>query len=179
MPPRLLFSTLPCSLCKRNDDWLLETRFIKDRFAEIVLKRRSRPFSVLLRGAQFLFLTILCQQVYNFLGQYAAASIMVLLCFLWIVSIRTVVTEERVQAVRGLGLTVSTHFASGRITSRFIDYNSIQSIIVNEGFQNCGIHFYLACVVEDCNRLQLLFQEAKPRLPVIARIYKDITTILH
>ena len=179
MPPRLLFTTLPCSFCKRTDDWLLECRLIDDRFADIVLKRRYQPDSSLYLGLQLLFVAMLGQLVYAFLGHYAAVAAVALLVIAWSLSSRAKVVEERVLAVRGLGLTVSTRFASGHITSRFIDSNSIQSIIVNEGFKNCGVHFYLACVVADCHRLQLLFQESRPRLPVIARIYRDITAILH
>lgn len=178
MPSRQLFKEPPCSLCLRRDDWIFECRSIKDRFVEIILKRKHAS-KFFIRSFQVLLLAVFWQFLYTTFNQSIAIGISILLLCVWIFRINSEVIEERILAVRDLGLSISTHFASGKVTRRFIDANSIQSIIMNEGFKNCGVYFYLACIVADCNKLQLLFPEARPRLPVVARIYKELSSILH
>jgi len=49
---------------------------------------------------------------------------------------------------------------------------------VNEGIQRCDVAFYLACVVAGRPSLLLLFERARPRLPVIARILRELDAVM-
>jgi hypothetical protein len=40
------------------------------------------------------------------------------------------------------------------------------------------VSFYLACVVERKAALQLLFEEARPRLPAVARIFRELNRVM-
>ena len=81
-------------------------------------------------------------------------------------------------AVRGLGLALTDLRGGAVVSRRFVDAGALKSIVVNEGMQRCDVAFYLACVVAGQGRLLLLFERARPRLPVIARIQRELDAVM-
>lgn len=86
--------------------------------------------------------------------------------------------QESVSAVRGLGVQLTTVYDDGSRSSTFIDASSIRGIIVNEGMQTCDVRYYLALVVSGRNKMVLLFDHARPRLPAIAHVYRHMTRLM-
>jgi hypothetical protein len=86
--------------------------------------------------------------------------------------------EQRVLAVRGLGLAL-TDLRGGAVVRRsFVPARALRSILVNEGIQRCDVAFYLACVVAGRDSLLLLFETARPRLPVLAKIHRELDAVM-
>ena len=79
---------------------------------------------------------------------------------------------------RGLGLAL-TDLRGGAVVRRsFVPARALRSILVNEGIQRCDVAFYLACVVAGRDSLLLLFEAARPRLPVLARIHRELDAVM-
>ena len=65
---------------------------------------------------------------------------------------------ESVLAVRGLGVQLTTKYASGAVRHKFIDHSLLRDIIINEGFTMFRVIFYLAFQVKGESKLILPFQ---------------------
>lgn len=103
----------------------------------------------------------------------------ILAYFVSIILIHPKVIQESVAAIRGLGLQITTVYENGRKDTTFIDSYSIRSIIVNEGIRSCNIIYYLAVIASGRRTMLLLYEYARPRLPVIAYIYSKLVRVLN
>lgn len=84
------------------------------------------------------------------------------------------VVQESVLAGKSFGCQLTTVKANGSRSHRFVDVHNIKALVVNEGIQSCNVRYYLAMTVAGQKRLLLLFDHARPRLPVLAKIFRTL-----
>lgn len=89
------------------------------------------------------------------------------------------VVQESLVALRGVGVQMRAVHANGASSSQFIDAHSLREIIVHEGIQTCSVRYYMALVVTGREKLVLAFDAARPRLPVLSRIYRTIHPVMY
>jgi hypothetical protein len=90
----------------------------------------------------------------------------------------THVSTESVLAARGVGLQLTSTFDSGARTVRFLEAQTIRSIIINEGIQGCTVQFYLAVIATGQKEMVLVFPHSQPRLAVIVPIFRDLHALM-
>jgi hypothetical protein len=105
-------------------------------------------------------------------------SVFVILLALYVRSLWII--AESCLVVQGVGVHFTTHFASGRSSSRFIDINSIKQAVINEGVGAWRIITYVALVrrvlgndltAERQLNLELPFRYFLPSDP---RVHRDL-----
>ena len=206
MPERQLWREPPCRCCVRRDDWVLTAARHGDAAVEVSLRRVDSGGGG--GGASALWASAAAAAAAAASAAAAAAAApaaearpvltaLVLACLLSPLLVLLLLSrrsccggaaaaaaaaatseEQRVLAVRGLGLAL-TDLRGGAVARRaFVDAGALKSIVVNEGVQRCDVAFYLACVVAGRGELLLLFDRARPRLPVIARILRELDAVM-
>jgi hypothetical protein len=88
------------------------------------------------------------------------------------------VVQQSIAATRGLGLQLTSVADDGSRQSTFLDASGLRGIVINEGLRRCGVEYYLAIVASGKKKLLLPFDHARPRLPVLAHIYRHLTHIM-
>lgn len=61
----------------------------------------------------------------------------------------------------------------------YLDKDSIENVIVNEGVAWFAVLFYAALIVRGQPRLTLAFSHLYPRLPVVLRVYRSVKSLLN
>lgn len=85
---------------------------------------------------------------------------------------------ESVTIIRNFGVQLRQVRFSGSESVRFLDKDSIQQVIINDGVLWYGAIYYLAFVVRGHDRLTLAYTHLRPRLPVILRVYRSAQTLV-
>ncbi len=70
----------------------------------------------------------------------AVVALLLYVRSMWVVS-------ESCLVVRGVGVQLTTHFASGRRSTRFVDAGAVQGAVINEGVTAWRIITYVALVL--------------------------------
>lgn len=65
---------------------------------------------------------------------------------------------ESLTVIREMGVQIETKLYNGRQTHEFIEKSKIKSIIINEGFQDYSVQYYMAFIVEDRDNMVLAFK---------------------
>ena len=74
---------------------------------------------------------------------------------------------ETLLAVRDLGVQINTHYANGKVSSRFISRAKIADVIINEAITMQKVVVYLAIVVLDEDRTVVVFRVCtSPKLKI-------------
>ncbi|CAM9951673.1 unnamed protein product [Scytosiphon promiscuus] len=105
-----------------------------------------------------------------FLG--GVGLLVVLGCVAWGLGCRSRVREESLLVVRELGVQVTTKYVDGREKSTFLDKAKIKAILINEGITMHRVVFYLAFVVAGRDKMVVAFENLKPRLHTLIKIYR-------
>jgi len=175
---RQLWREPPCRCCVRRDDWQLTAARRGAAAVEVSLRRvdggaRWASAAAALAAAA-------AAAVAAAAGARAAAGAALCVLAMLLLASRGggAGEEQRVLAVRGLGLAL-TDLRGGAVVRRsFVPARALRSILVNEGIQRCDVAFYLACVVAGRDSLLLLFETARPRLPVLAKIHRELDAVM-
>ena len=85
---------------------------------------------------------------------------------------------ESILVVRHVGVQRCVYNCAGWRTVKFIPAEDIVSVVVNEGITRCDVRYYLALVVTNRPRMELLFAESRPALGIVARAYRAMTATL-
>lgn len=85
---------------------------------------------------------------------------------------------ESVLAVRGVGLQFTAEFDDGSRAVRFVDARAVRAVVMNEGVEGCGVHYYIAVVAAGQREMQLAFPYTRPRLAVAAPIFREIHNVM-
>ncbi|CAM9887504.1 unnamed protein product, partial [Hapterophycus canaliculatus] len=93
-------------------------------------------------------------------------------CVAWGLGCRSRVREESLLVVRELGVQVTTKYVDGREKSTFLDKAKIKAILINEGITMHRVVFYLAFVVAGRDKMVVAFENLKPRLHILIKIYR-------
>jgi len=70
---------------------------------------------------------------------------------------RTIIVEETLTVIRGLGIQVGTKFKNGSSTQTFIEKKRVKNLIINEGVKSYQVIFYLAFLIEGDEKMTLAF----------------------
>lgn len=81
--------------------------------------------------------------------------------------------------LRGVGVQRCIVDAAGGRRTTFVPAADVAAVVVNEGITRCDVRYYLALVVMGRPRLELLFEEPRPGLPVVADAYRAIHRAVH
>lgn len=84
------------------------------------------------------------------------------------------IVQENVVAIRGVGVQMTSVYDTGRRVRTFVQSDRIRAALVNEGIQGCDVRYYLALLVAGREGMVLLFDAARPRLPVLSHIYRHL-----
>eukprot|EP00904_Undaria_pinnatifida_P009414 jgi/Undpi1/5602/HiC_scaffold_2.g00878.m1 len=106
----------------------------------------------------------------TFLG--GLGLVLLLCCVAWSLSCRSRVQEESLLVVRELGVQVTTKYVDGREKSTFLDKAMIKAILINEGITMHRVVFYLAFVVTGRDKMVVAFENLKPRLHILVKIFR-------
>jgi phosphatidylinositol glycan class H protein len=104
-----------------------------------------------------------------------SVAITVALIVIRIYLLLTKVTVEEVAVMKGFGLFAEAKTRLGRSSYVFIPKQSVNHVIINEGITFVDILFYLAVIVEGRDKMVLLFDNLRPRLPILTEIWRDVT----
>ncbi|CAJ0757101.1 19941_t:CDS:2 [Entrophospora sp. SA101] len=80
--------------------------------------------------------------------------------------------------VKDVGIQVKTVYMDGRCVSKFIDISKISNIIINEGITMLQVKFYLALVVENQDRMVVVFENLLPKLYILKQVYRGIRSVI-
>jgi phosphatidylinositol glycan class H protein len=86
--------------------------------------------------------------------------------------------EERVMVIKGYGIFGESRSRLGPAAQFFIAKQNIKHIIINEGITFADIIFYLAVVVAGQDKMVVLFDSLRPKLPILSEVWRDATTSL-
>jgi len=84
------------------------------------------------------------------------------------------VQAESVTVMQQVGVLLQTHFTSGRVERRFLEWNAIDSIIINEAVSSCEVFFYMAFILTDKDRLTVVFPRLLPKLAMLEEVYNGM-----
>ena len=171
--------------CARSDDWALRIERRGAHVVDVSLRRRHSSRSACgITAALVAAAGALLAAAATSSPSLPAAAAALLVCVLLLVVARTLhsrrIVAERVLAVRGLGITASSERADGSTASRtFVDAGNLRSVLVSEAMQGCDVRFHLACIVAGHASLLLPFEAARPRLPVLAKVYRELSRVVN
>jgi hypothetical protein len=89
------------------------------------------------------------------------------------------VSAESVTAIRGVGLQVAQRTPRGDVVSRVIDVNSIDCLAIHEGFFRHQVVYFLAVVVRDAPKVEVLFAGTMPRLVTLRPVLRGLRQVLY
>ncbi|KAI8970008.1 GPI-GlcNAc transferase complex, PIG-H component-domain-containing protein [Mycotypha africana] len=102
-----------------------------------------------------------------------------LLLIAWIFIKKKSVRQESILAIKDVGIQVRTIYWGGSSVSRFISKNRIEDIIINEGISFWQIKSYMAILVNDEDKMIVVFEHLLPRLrPILLEAYKGTRKII-
>ncbi|CAN0012989.1 unnamed protein product [Choristocarpus tenellus] len=96
---------------------------------------------------------------------------LVVACFLWSFKRRHTVKQESLLVIQELGVQITTKYVDGRETSKFLDKAKTRRFF-NEGITMHRVVFYMAFIVEGQGNMVVAFENLKPRLGVLVKIYR-------
>lgn len=82
---------------------------------------------------------------------------------------------ESLLVMRDLGVQVGTRYFSGREKKQFIERDSIECIVINEGIQTWTVFYYLAILVKGKERMVLPFEVRIPCFQCSGRDSRALT----
>ena len=89
------------------------------------------------------------------------------------------IEQEIITILPSFGIEFKHILFSGiAINTKFIVWNDIDTIIINEGFTMFNVHYYLAILPKDKKELHLPFTTFVPRLDILLPIYKEIKFLI-
>lgn len=89
-------------------------------------------------------------------------------------------TCEEVFAVRGVGLQLSSRDGLRRQSvCKVIDVNTIDAVVIHEGYFRHQVVYYLCVVVKDSPDVVVLFEDTLPRLAALRHILRGIRHVLY
>lgn len=62
--------------------------------------------------------------------------------------------------------------------TRFIPLDKIDDLVIHEGFVGFEVRFYLAIILKDEDRLEVIFPTTRPRRKVLERVWRQSRVIL-
>jgi phosphatidylinositol glycan class H protein len=88
--------------------------------------------------------------------------------------------EESLTLLRGLGVQTSTTSSTylQTPTTRFIPTTSIQDIFIHEAFKGFEVRFYLILVVEDEDKVVVVFPRLLPRRDMLEGVWRGARACL-
>jgi hypothetical protein len=89
------------------------------------------------------------------------------------------VPVESVTAIRGIGLQVSKRTSRGDAIERVIDVNSIDCLVIHEGYFRHQTVYFLAVVVRDSPQSVVLFADTLPRLTMLRVVLRGLRHVLY
>ena len=89
------------------------------------------------------------------------------------------IEQEVITILPSFGIEFKHILFSGiAVNTKFIVWNDIDTIIINEGFTMFNVHYYLAILPRDQKELYLPFQSFTPKLNILLPIYKEIKFLI-
>ena len=88
------------------------------------------------------------------------------------------VTNESMLVIKGKGIQIERVFYNSSIEYHFIPISNIETFILNEGFQNRRVIYYLCVILKNQKKLILPFSHTIPRLKDCLIILKKTRKIL-
>ena len=82
-----------------------------------------------------------------------------------------VAAEESLLVIQKLGVEIERLYFSGKRTFEFVDIDTIEDVIINEGITRCKIVYYMAFLLSTKNDPLVVFENFPPR--------KTLETICH
>ncbi|KAK9457324.1 GPI-GlcNAc transferase complex, PIG-H component-domain-containing protein [Dipodascopsis uninucleata] len=99
---------------------------------------------------------------------------------LLLISVKRPYTEDSILVVHGFGIQLSSSGTSiFNKRSEFIPMELVQDVIINEGFRNFSVIFFLAVMVKGRNRLLVVFPNLLPRRSILEEIWRDIKRCMY
>ncbi|ORX44241.1 hypothetical protein DM01DRAFT_1340430 [Hesseltinella vesiculosa] len=81
--------------------------------------------------------------------------------------------------MQDIGIQVNTRYWTGRSTCKFIHRMKIQDIIINEGITLWQVKPYLAILIKDHDKMNIVFENLLPRLnPDLIVTYRGARQLL-
>ncbi|RHZ47079.1 hypothetical protein Glove_593g32 [Diversispora epigaea] len=108
----------------------------------------------------------------------ASYSIFTIIIVIWIWTKLNIVKSESILLIRDVGVQVKTVYLNGRIVSKFIDKDKISNIVINEGITILQVKFYMVILVEEADRMVVVFQHLLPKLNVLLQVYQGTRSII-
>ena len=122
--------------------------------------------------AKILFLSV----IFSGLFQLSfVTTITILLPGLFLLALRIrygPVESESLMTVEEIGIQLSTVYFDGRTESKFVDIDTIESIVINEGITLCRVVFYMAFIVKFDDKMTLAFENLRPRRRALTKIFR-------
>lgn len=97
-------------------------------------------------------------------------------CIMLFLVFRRNYTEESLTILRGLGVQTSTTSLTylQTPTTRFIPTTSIQDVFIHEAFKGFEVRFYLMVVVEDEEKVVVVFPRLLPRRETLEIVWRGV-----
>lgn len=122
------------------------------------------------------FLLSRAGQIYLSISKLQPTLLFPLLTVLTLLLLPRPHTHERLLAIRGLGLQVSSsaHTYLSSTSTRFIPTSQIQDIFINEAFLGFEVRFVLVIVVEGEEELVVVFPRLLPGRAMLERVWRGV-----
>ena len=124
-------------------------------------------------GWSVLLVSISCM-IFNI---YACIIIISFIIITWIIWYMFQMKKEIICIQPEVGIELIHVWNRFKIEKEFLMWNDIETIIINEGFRCCYVHYYLAFMPVNQELLFLPFKQFIPKLKTLLPIYKDIKQI--
>ncbi|KAL0075563.1 hypothetical protein J3Q64DRAFT_1853225 [Phycomyces blakesleeanus] len=96
------------------------------------------------------------------------------IALIWIWSKYKTIHHESLLVMRDIGIQVKTVYWGGSVVSKFISRRDIEDVVINEGINFWQIKSYIAILVKDQEKMNLL-----PSLrPVLLDVYQGTRSVL-
>ena len=134
--------------------------------------RQIRVIRFILGLLSFVSFCTVAYDVYN--GEIYIRYKLIVLCVVSFI-IRTIcgkiAAEESLLVIQKLGVEIERLYFSGKRTFEFVDIDTIEDVIINEGITRCKIVYYMAFLLSTKNDPLVVFENFPPR--------KTLETICH
>ncbi|KAG2180066.1 hypothetical protein INT43_003853 [Umbelopsis isabellina] len=108
-------------------------------------------------------------------AKWVIGSIFVLLTWIKLNTVK----EERILAIRNVGVQVKTIYLSGRSISHFVERSRICDIIIHEAITIWQVKFYMAIIVVKQDRMKVVFEHLLPPLnPTLITAYRGVRSMM-
>jgi hypothetical protein len=89
----------------------------------------------------------------------------------------THIQQESILIIKNHGVQFEKLFYSGSKQFHFFDQDALSSVIINEGFRNQQVLYYVAFCLKNCNEMKLPFERIFPRLADVIDIWIACKTL--